>query len=164
MSPHDTRSPASPPARRPRQRLAALPVPALAVLAALATPAHSDPGFTVAVDQDFPDPSVATDGTTYFAYATTADGKTYATATAPSPDGPSALTGTDAMPNPPPWARAQGDSWAPDVSPLGDGTWLMHFTAHDPSAGHEGVGVATSPLGPYQPVGDQPLARPPAAG
>ncbi len=117
-------------------------------------------GVTLALDRDFPDPSVATDGSTYYAYATASAGLNYQTATAPSPAGPWTWTGTDAMPTPPAWS--DGGYWAPDVSRRADGSWLMYFTAHDPGLGHECVGVATSasPLGPFQPVGSAPLVCP----
>jgi arabinan endo-1,5-alpha-L-arabinosidase len=139
---------------------AALLAPAAAATAPAAQAAPHAQGTTLALDRDFPDPSAATDGTTYYAYATSSAGLTYQSATAPSPSGPWTWTGTDAMPDPPSWS--DGGYWAPDVSRRSDGSWLMYFTAHDPGAGHECVGVATAPdpLGPFTPVGSGPLVCP----
>jgi arabinan endo-1,5-alpha-L-arabinosidase len=154
-------------AARPRSRRrartatrVALTAAVLALTAALMPAASAAQGTTLALDRDFPDPAVATDGSTYYAYATASAGLDYQTATAPSPSGPWTWTGTDAMPNPPSWS--DGGYWAPDVSRRSDGSWLMYFTAHDPGLGHECVGVATSgsPLGPFRPVGSGPLVCP----
>lgn len=154
---------ALPPAgRRRRGTLArtALAAAVVALVTALMPPTSAAQRTTLAIDRDFPDPSVATDGGTYYAYATASAGLDYQTATAPSPSGPWTWTGTDAMPNPPAWS--DGGYWAPDVSRRADGLWLMYFTAHDPSLGHECVGVATSssPLGPFEAQGSGPLVCP----
>lgn len=116
---------------------------------------------TLQIDRNFPDPGISTNGSkAYYAYATSASGLHYPTASAPSPTGPWTWTGIDAMPDLPTWAVK--NFWAPDVSVTPDGRWLMYFTAHDNVTDLQciGVAVADAPLGPFRAVGDRPLICP----
>jgi beta-xylosidase len=119
---------------------------------------------TLEIDRDFPDPSALNDGKTFYAYSTSSGGLHYPVASAPSATGPWTWLDVDAMPNPPAWS--DGGYWAPDVSKDAAGGFLMYFTAHDPTLGHECVGVArsTSPKGPFIPQGTAPLVCPGSLG
>src|SRR5947209_6758625 len=71
--------------------------------------------------------------------------------------------GLDALPTLPGWVAYDGgsgsyDVWAPDVSRRDDGTYLLYYTARDTS-GMQCIGAATAstPAGPFAPVGTQPL-------
>ncbi|MEV7629254.1 family 43 glycosylhydrolase [Actinoplanes sp. NPDC089786] len=113
------------------------------------------------IGQDFPDPSVlAVDGT-YYAYATNNNEKNMPVASAPSPDGPWTFQSADGLPSLPSWA-GPGNTWAPDVTRRADGTYLLYLTAKHNASGLQCVGAATatSPRGPFTPVGSQPLVCP----
>jgi beta-xylosidase len=59
------------------------------------------------------------------------------------------------------WAQP-GRTWAPDVYPNPDGTYTLTYTAWHKASGRQCIGVATatSPLGPFRPVGTTPLICP----
>jgi hypothetical protein len=120
------------------------------------------------VDRDFPDPGVvqtAEDGD----YVYSSDGY-YAgklinvpEAHADSLTGPWTATGVDALPVLPSWVSFDpssntDDVWAPDVSRLDDGGYILYYVAHD-TDGLQCIGAATAatPVGPFALVGDQPL-------
>lgn len=109
------------------------------------------------INQDFPDPDVQKVGTTYYAYATNS-GRNLPWATAPAPDGPWTVQGTDALPTLGAWAQP-GRTWAPDVSRRSDGQFLLYYTAWHRASGRQCIGaaLATAPGGPFTPVGTQPL-------
>ena len=56
------------------------------------------------------------------------------------------------------WARG-GLTWAPDVSQRADGRYLLYYTAHSIAINRQCIGaaLASSPLGPFEPVGTGPL-------
>ncbi|WP_051265831.1 family 43 glycosylhydrolase [Nakamurella lactea] len=117
------------------------------------------------IAQNFPDPDVVPVNGTWYAYST----NTWAylpVASAPTVDGPWSLQG-DAMPGGPStsWATA-GRTWAPDVAVNSDGTLTVTYTAWHTASGRQCIGVAkaTSPLGPFTPVGTGPLLCPLAQG
>lgn len=123
------------------------------------TPAQAAGG-TVApsllIDSDFPDPDLAQDGSTWHAWSTSAGGKgTVPHATAPSPTGPWTVTG-DSLDHKPAWARADHGFWAPEVTKLADGSWLMYFTARHDANGRMCLGAARSadPAGPFVPTSE----------
>lgn len=128
-------------------------------LPGLAPPAaHAQAQPKLLIGQDFPDPDVLRAGGTYYAYATNTGGRNLPVATAPSPDGPWTVRSTDALPRLGAWAST-GWTWAPDVSRRADGRFLLYYTARHTASGRQclGAALATSPLGPFTPVGTGPL-------
>ncbi|GAA3544537.1 family 43 glycosylhydrolase [Kribbella ginsengisoli] len=114
------------------------------------------------IGEDFPDPDVFEKNGTWYAYSTN-NGRGHApVASAPSANGPWTIRG-DAMPGGPSssWAQA-GRTWAPDVYPNPDGSFTLTYTAWHKASGRQCIGVATSgsALGPFTPVGNQPLICP----
>jgi arabinan endo-1,5-alpha-L-arabinosidase len=111
------------------------------------------------ISRDFPDPDVVKSGSTWYAYATNGGLAHLPVASASAVNGPWTTRG-DAMPGGPSssWARA-GRTWAPDVHRNADGTFTLTYTAWHASSGRQCIGVATasSPLGPFNPVGGPPL-------
>ena len=116
----------------------------------------------VVIGEDFPDPDVFQYNGTWYAYSTNNGRGHVPTASAPSADGPWTIRG-DAMPGGPSagWAQS-GRTWAPDVFPNPDGSFTLTYTAWHKASGRQCIGVATagSPLGPFTPVGNQPLICP----
>jgi beta-xylosidase len=120
---------------------------------------------TPVIDQDFPDPDVLRVGGTYYAYATQNGSGSRNVQLATSPDLRSwTVSRTDPLPELPSWAT-NGRTWAPDVSAVGDG-FVMYVTVHsvDPDVQCLGAARASSPTGPFRPVGHEPLVCPAAAG
>ncbi len=79
-----------------------------------------------------------------------------------APNGPWTIRG-DAMPGGPSASWAQpGRTWAPDVYPNPTAAYTLTYTAWHKASGRQCIGVATatSPLGPFTPVGSQPLICP----
>jgi arabinan endo-1,5-alpha-L-arabinosidase len=115
--------------------------------------------------QDFPDPSVVPAAGGYVAFATTSPAGTVPMAAASAAPGPWKIV-RDALAQPPSWAVADTQIWAPDVSRRPDGTWLMYFSATSAERATMCVGaaVADEVRGPYRPAGDQPLVCPPHDG
>jgi lysophospholipase L1-like esterase len=141
----------------------------VALLLGFGTPVGAAPQVTSApvIARDFPDPDVLLVGGNYYAYSTNSGyaGRTVniPVATATSPTGPWTADGTDALPNLPGWVTVDPSNgtknvWAPDVSRRDDGVFLMYYTAHH-SSGLQCIGAATasSPTGPFTPVGVDPL-------
>jgi hypothetical protein len=141
----------------------------LAVVLPLSAPAEAAVRTTTAavfpadiVHEDFPDPDVFEKNGTWYAYSTNNGRGHLPVATAPSANGPWTIRG-DAMPGGPSSSWAQpGRTWAPDVYPNSDGTFTLTYTAWHKASGRQCVGVAkaNSALGPFTPVGDQPLFCP----
>jgi arabinan endo-1,5-alpha-L-arabinosidase len=115
---------------------------------------------TFAIDQDFPDPDVMRVGDTYYAYATNTGTTNVQVATSKDLTSWSVLA-EDALPQLPVWALA-GKTWAPDVSVLSPGHYVMYFvTANlNPSMQCVGVATSTSPTGPFVSAGDTALVCP----
>jgi hypothetical protein len=114
------------------------------------------------IGEDFPDPDVFQSGNTWYAYSTNNGRGHVPVASAPSANGPWTIRG-DAMPGGPSAGWAQpGRTWAPDVYPNPDGSFTLTYTAWHKASGRQCIGVATasSPLGPFSPVGSQPLICP----
>ncbi|TDD53557.1 carbohydrate-binding protein [Kribbella antibiotica] len=114
------------------------------------------------ISRDFPDPDVFQQNGTWYAYSTNNGLGTVPVATAPSAEGPWTTRG-DAMPGGPSaaWAKP-GRTWAPDVYPNPDGTYTLTYTAWHKTSDRQCIGVATatSPRGPFTPVGTEPLICP----
>lgn len=117
------------------------------------------------IDSNFPDPKVIKFKDTFYAYATNIEGAHVPVATASTLAGPWQPGTADAMPRLGAWARA-GRTWAPDISPRSDGSFLLYYTAHRRHGDEEciGVAIATSPAGPFTPVDKEPLVCPVSQG
>jgi arabinan endo-1,5-alpha-L-arabinosidase len=117
-----------------------------------------------AIDQNFPDPDVLAVGDGFYAYATNGAGFNVQTAVSADLDSWEVQT-TDALPALPYWALP-GKTWAPDVSESSPGTFVMYFTVASKSPALQCIGAATatSPEGPFAPVGDGPVVCPPDEG
>lgn len=144
--------------------LAALLVPA--ALAGCAAPAAPEPaapaGLVPVIDRDFPDPDLLEVDGAWYAYATnSADANVQV---ARSDDLLSWEALDDAFPVLPPWVRP-GDTWAPEVTRVGDG-YRLYFTAAnlDPERQCIGVAVADRPEGPFEAAGDGMLVCPDELG
>jgi len=135
----------------------------------------------LAIGMDFPDPSLIEAEGTYYAYSTnlapswTRESSSWDSdnseriianvglATAADPYGTWTYRG-DALPTLPPWT-SRGRVWAPDVDRLDDGSYIMYYTTLNVAAlaatheYHECIGAAkaSSPKGPFVPLGDGPL-------
>lgn len=110
------------------------------------------------INQDFPDPDVVKTPGGYFAFSTSTGSGRVPVATAPAPEGPWRITG-DALGAVPAWAKPDGGFWAPDVTQLPDGTFVLYFSAAKTAGGEMCLGAATAAAaaGPYTPAGDRPL-------
>jgi arabinan endo-1,5-alpha-L-arabinosidase len=115
----------------------------------------------LALDQDFPDPAVLQFHGENYAYSTNAGGLNVPVATASRLYGQWSVSVRDALPAVGSWANT-GLTWAPDVSRLPDGRFLMYYTAQDRASGRQCIGaaIAAHPAGPFGPVGDAPLVCP----
>ncbi|EOD70619.1 glycoside hydrolase family 43 protein [Amycolatopsis vancoresmycina] len=110
------------------------------------------------INQDFPDPDVLKTAWGYFAFSTGTGATRIPFATAPAPEGPWRVAG-DALGAVPVWAKPDGGFWAPDVTQLADGTFVLYFAAAQQTGGEMCLGAATAAkaAGPYTPAGDRPL-------
>lgn len=108
------------------------------------------------LNRDFPDPGVVYAGGSYYAYATNGNGANVQMAR--SSNLVNWTTLYDALPALPSWAQA-GRTWAPDVAVTAGGTYNLYYTAWSRTSGRQAIGVATasSPAGPFTPVGTAPL-------
>ncbi|MGK5741190.1 family 43 glycosylhydrolase [Micromonospora sp. URMC 103] len=142
--------------RRALACLSAALVAGSLVLTPVAATAATTPAALVIAD-DFPDPDVIKVGGTYYAYSTNNGHGNVPVATATSLTGPWTRR-PDALPTLGAWANG-GLTWAPDVSARADGRYLLYYTARSRAVGRQclGAAVATSPLGPFTPVGTGPL-------
>ncbi|EED13769.1 endo xylanase, putative [Talaromyces stipitatus ATCC 10500] len=117
----------------------------------------------LALNSDFPDPSLIETSSGYYAFGTSGNGVNAQVATSPDFNTWTLLSGTDALPGPfPSWVASSPTVWAPDVLVLGDGSYVMYFSAAAASDSGKhcvGAATATSPEGPYAPV-DSVLACP----
>ncbi|WP_163508917.1 family 43 glycosylhydrolase [Fodinicola acaciae] len=137
------------------------------LLSLLVTPAYADAAPAPLIARDFPDADVLVDGGNYYAYSTNSSygGRlvNVPIATAASAAGPWTASGADVLPTLPGWVTTDPSNgtknvWAPDVSRRDDGVFLMYYTARH-SSGLQCIGAATAstPTGPFTPVGTQPL-------
>jgi Glycosyl hydrolases family 43 len=100
--------------------------------------------------QDFPDPFILRQGSTYFAFATNGGASNIQTAS--STDLAHWTVLGDALPNLPVWAVANaGLTWAPAILQTSPGSFTMYYTARDAASGFQCVSSAASstPAGPY---------------
>ncbi|MEU4569117.1 family 43 glycosylhydrolase [Micromonospora sp. NPDC023956] len=132
--------------------LAASPLVLSATPAAAATAAPA-----LVIGSDFPDPDILKVGDTYHAYSTNNGHGNVPVATATSLTGPWTRR-PDVLPTLGAWASG-GRTWAPEVTRRADGRYVLYYTALSRSVGRQCIGAATatSPLGPFAPVGTGPL-------
>lgn len=132
--------------------LAAVPPAAAAPVPAAATTAPP-----LVVNSDFPDPDVTRFDGVYYAYSTNNGFGNVPVASATSLTGPWTRRG-NALPTLGAWASG-GLTWAPEVTRRADGRYLLYYTARSRTVGRQCIGaaLATSPIGPFTPVGTQPL-------
>ncbi|GHJ47363.1 hypothetical protein Cs7R123_47050 [Catellatospora sp. TT07R-123] len=138
--------------------LAVAAIAAVTVPLALATPAAAaTTAPAMVIGSDFPDPDVTKFDGVYYAYSTNNGNGNVPVASATSLTGPWTRRG-NALPTLGSWASG-GLTWAPDVSRRADGKYLLYYTARSVSAGRQCIGaaLATSPTGPFTPIGTQPL-------
>lgn len=121
------------------------------------------PGIAPVLDGEFADPFVLpVDGDRLVAYATNrteADGTRTHLPVSTSADGVHWSRPAEAMPAPPPWARAQQpDIWAPEAMRVGE-RYIVFFSARHASLRRAdgltlciGAAVAASPTGPFVPL------------
>ncbi|MGC4806987.1 family 43 glycosylhydrolase [Micromonospora sp. DT233] len=142
--------------RRVLALLAAALVAAPLFASAPAAAAATTPAALV-IGSDFPDPDVLKVGATYHAYSTNNGNGNVPVATATSLTGPWTRR-ADALPTLGAWATG-GRTWAPDVTQRADGRYVLYYTALSRAVGRQCIGaaLATSPLGPFAPVGTGPL-------
>ncbi len=117
------------------------------------------------LDENFPDPDVIKVGNTYYAYATQPSDNSVNVSLAKSSDLMSwEPIRDDPLPELPTWATS-GRTWAPDVTPVGNG-YVMYITARNTDPDLQCIGVArgTAPEGPFEPVGSKPLICPEEQG
>lgn len=131
---------------------------------------HAEPpsGSRLAYDNpviadDFPDPDVLEVDGTFYAYAT--NGNLRNVRVARSTDLQDWELLDDALPDLPSWV-IPGKTWAPEVTELADGSYVLYFTAtnFDPTFQCIGVAVSDNPEGPFDVVGDEMLICPAEEG
>ncbi|UOZ10670.1 glycoside hydrolase family 43 protein [Amycolatopsis sp. WQ 127309] len=135
-----------------------LPVVTIVFAFALSPAAAAVSAPRLLINQDFPDPDVVKVGSGYFAYSTGAGAVKVPIAGAPAPEGPWRVLG-DALAAMPSWAKPDGGVWAPDVTQLTNGTFVLYFSTTVTAGGEMCIGAATAakPEGPYSPAGDGPV-------
>jgi arabinan endo-1,5-alpha-L-arabinosidase len=135
--------------------------PAVAAVVAATTASTIQP----VIAHDFPDPAVLAVGSVYYAYSTASSYGNQVwhvpVQRASALDGKWSVVG-DAMPQLPPWVAKNGAAatvWAPEVAARSDGSYILYFTARSGSKNVQciGVALASSPKGPFQSTGANPL-------
>jgi beta-xylosidase len=102
------------------------------------------------IDQDFPDPFILRQGTTYYAFATNAAGENVQAAS--SMDLAHWTILPDALPTLPPWAAKNASlTWAPSVLQRQPASFVLYYTARDTASGFQCISraQAATPAGPY---------------
>jgi len=120
-------------------------------------------GVNPVVDGDFPDPDLLEVNGTYYAYAT--NGNNNNVRIARSTDLTTWESLPDGLPRLPSFV-IPGKTWAPEVTQIEPGRFVMYYTATNFSPTFQciGVAVANSPEGPFEPVGEAMLICPPEEG
>lgn len=132
-------------------------------LALAATGCASGPDLTPVLREDFADPDVLRVDDGYVAYSS--DGNRMNVPVATSDDLRSWELGDDALPELPSWI-IPGKTWAPEVTEISPGRFVMYFTATNFQPTFQCIGVAVSddPLGPFTVQGDGMIVCPPEEG
>lgn len=115
---------------------------------------------TQVLDEEFADPDILQVGDTYYAYASAGNRKNVQVATSSDLLAWEILD-DDALPKLPSWT-IPGKTWAPEVTQIAEGSFVLYFTAtnFDPALQCIGVATATDPAGPFTVVGDEMLVCP----
>lgn len=146
---------------RPIRAVAVLVTALIMVLGgSLPSGAQARPQPYLAIDQDFPDPALLPVAGRYWLYSTNSGVGNLPVASASSAYGTYRIHG-DGLPVLGAWA-SPGFTWAPDVTALDDGSYLVYYTARHTESGRQCVGAARSadPGGPFEPIGTEPLYCP----
>ena len=109
------------------------------------------------LDENFPDPFILRDGTTWYAYAT--GNLTWNIQVSTSTDLVTWSATEEALPTLPLWQpTSKGLTWAPEVVHTSAG-FVMHYTTRDVQRGKQclSVAVAADPGGPFEDHSDGPL-------
>jgi arabinan endo-1,5-alpha-L-arabinosidase len=116
------------------------------------------------LDQDFPDPDVLGADGTYYAYATNGNQLNVQVAESDDFEHWSVLS-EDALPQLPSWI-VPGKTWAPEVTAIAPGSYVMYFTAANfrPSVQCIGAATSPSPTGPFTVHGTGMLVCPAEEG
>jgi beta-xylosidase len=116
------------------------------------------------IDRDFPDPDVLAADGRYWLYATNGNGRNVQAAVSDDLQ-EWELLAEDPLPELPRWV-IPGKTWAPEVTEIAAGQYVMYFTAtnFNPSRQCIGAATATSPEGPFTAVGDGMLVCPAEEG
>jgi arabinan endo-1,5-alpha-L-arabinosidase len=145
------------------RRRATVAAAALAALAAVATGCSSGPDLAPVLRENFADPDVlAVDGA-YVAYSSDRNRMNVPIAT--SDDLRTWELGGDALPDLPSWI-IPGKTWAPEVTEISPGRFVLYFTATNFQPTFQCIGVATAddPRGPFTVQGGEMLVCPPDEG
>lgn len=112
------------------------------------------------INEDFPDPDILQVGGTYYAYATNGNTKNVQIATSTDFVEWTVLE-DDAFPVLPSWV-IPGKTWAPEVTQIAPGRFVLYFTAtnFEPALQCIGTATATDPAGPFTVHGDGMLVCP----
>jgi len=112
------------------------------------------------IDRDFPDPDVLEVDGTFYAYGTNGQNRNVQVAKSTDLETWEDLP-DDALPELPSWV-IEGKTWAPEVTQLEDGSFVMYTTTtnFEPALQCIAVATADSPEGPFEIVGDEMLVCP----
>lgn len=129
-----------------------------------ASPSAEEGQPVAAVDRDFPDPDVLVTDDRYLAFATNGNNRNVQVAESDDLQEWEVLS-QDALPVLPSWV-IPGKTWAPEVTELADGSFVMYFTATNYRPSVQCIGVATSAEaeGPYTVQGEGMLVCPDELG
>lgn len=121
-------------------------------------------GFEPVVDRDFPDPDVLESGGRHYMYATNDSRRNVQVAESDDLVEWTVLD-EDALPELPGWI-IPGKTWAPEVTEVTPGNFVMYTTATNfsPSVQCIAVATSTSPTGPFVVQGDAMLVCPAEEG
>jgi beta-xylosidase len=110
------------------------------------------------IANDFPDPFILRQGSTYYAFATNAGTSHIQSAT--STNLAAWSIGADALPTLPTWAApSAGLTWAPTILQRGPTSFVMYYTTRDATSNFQCISRATSatPGGPYADTSTAPF-------
>ncbi|WP_322409691.1 glycoside hydrolase family 43 protein [Microbacterium invictum] len=132
-------------------------------LVVMASGCAAAPTLEPVLREDFADPDVLEVDGGYVAYSS--DGNRRNVPVATSDDLRSWELREDALPDLPSWI-IPGKTWAPEVTEISPGRFVMYFTATNfrPTYQCIGVAVADDPLGPFTVQGEEMLICPPDEG
>lgn len=119
---------------------------------------------TRVLDEEFADPDILEVDGVYYAYASAGNRKNVQVATSTDLLEWEMLD-DDALPELPSWT-IPGKTWAPEVTEVADGQFVLYFTTTNFKPALQCIGVATStdPAGPFTVAGDRMLVCPEAEG